>query len=173
MKRGQRAHLEVEAGEMAKNALVTQAQSAIHLVEEVLLTRSCCNGTRRESRVTALSQAHLLLPCRGHAGQGGGDIDVVTRSVLAPAQRALAVVLQIPTSNTPWAHRTCTSRSTLQHRSFPGFRRNPPSLSQESPSTRGEDRLSLRVGIRTCPRIANSEAYPPTQTFPSTRETRP
>ena len=55
MKRGQRAHLEVEAGEMAKNALVTQAQSAIHLVEEVLLTTGEAAG--KDSPVE--SQRHV------------------------------------------------------------------------------------------------------------------
>lgn len=55
MKRGQRAHLKVEAGEVAKNALVAQAQSAIHLVEEVLLTTGEAAG--KDSPVE--SQRHV------------------------------------------------------------------------------------------------------------------
>ena len=129
---------------MAKNALVTQAQSAIHLVEEVLLTTGEAAGkdspvesqrhvdtVQRHPvdfslpalpipvRVAVAERAHVHVvtvlganlesqPSRKHTScfhvedtRGRGDIDVVTRSVLAPAQRALAVVLQIPTSNTP------------------------------------------------------------------------
>ena len=78
--------------------------------------RSCCNDTRQKSTFHSVMAQYLLFPRGGKRGEGRWNGDMIARSVLSPAERRVAVVLQVPSRDPlqPSQHvqTVCHGRST-------------------------------------------------------------